>query len=411
MKSKPTYIDLFAGCGGLSLGLHNAGWKGLFAIEKSPFAFSTLKYNLIDKLAHFDWPPWLEKKENDINDILEKNNKELKALRGKVDLVVGGPPCQGFSTAGKREESDHRNELINSYIQFIRFVQPKIIFFENVRGFTQRFKRNSIKGLKYSEFVKSELGKSDIEFNGYEVFGKLVDFSEFGIPQKRTRFILVGIRNDISNSLNYRSKDFFELLFNNRISFLEKRGLGITQNLKEAISDLLEQNGTVKCPDSRGFFSSIYSPIENSYQELMRDSISSDNIPDSHRFAHHNSDTIKLFKDLLKNAPKGIKIGGEERKIYNIKKRGIVILDPNKPAPTLTSHPDDYVHYCEPRILSVREYARIQTFPDWFEFKNKYTTGGKLRVIEVPRYTQVGNAIPPLFAEQSGIILKKLINV
>ncbi|MBK9567244.1 MAG: DNA cytosine methyltransferase [Saprospiraceae bacterium] len=134
---KPTYIDLFAGCGGLSLGLHQSGWKGLFAIEKSPFAFSTLKYNLIDTLNHFDWPDWLEKTQHDIDQVLARKNKELKKLRGKVDLVAGGPPCQGFSTAGRREESDHRNELISSYIKFIRLVQPKIIFFENVKGFTQ----------------------------------------------------------------------------------------------------------------------------------------------------------------------------------------------------------------------------------------------------------------------------------
>lgn len=77
--------------------------------------------------------------------------------------------------------------------------------------------------------------------------------------------------------------------------------------------------------------------------------------------------------------------------------------------PTITTLPDDYIHYHEPRILTVREYARIQSFPDWYEFQGKYTTGGILRVKEVPRYTQIGNAIPPLFSEQSGLILKHLI--
>lgn len=77
--------------------------------------------------------------------------------------------------------------------------------------------------------------------------------------------------------------------------------------------------------------------------------------------------------------------------------------------PTITSLPDDYIHYCEPRIFTVREYARIQSFPDWFEFQGKYTTGSKERVKEVPRYTQIGNAIPPLFAEQSGIVLKNIV--
>lgn len=406
----PSYIDLFAGCGGLSLGLNQSGWKGLFAIEKSPYAFSTLKHNLIDKLNHFEWPIWLEQKQHDINEILKINHKQLEGLKDKVDLVAGGPPCQGFSTAGRRDESDHRNELIHSYIQFIRIVQPKMIFFENVKGFTQRFKKNRSKGIKYSEFVQKALRRSGKTFTGYEVYGKLIDFSEFGIPQKRTRFILVGIRKDFCQELNYTASDFFELLKNKKASFLINKGLGLSQNLKEAISDLLEQNGTVDCPDSKGFLSSIYGGIQSPYQKLMRIKTQSKAIPDSHRFAKHGIDTVNLFQKLLSTAPKGKKIGGKEREKFNIKKRGIVVLDPEKQAPTLTSHPDDYIHYCEPRILSVREYARIQTFPDWFEFKEKYTTGGKLRIVEVPRYTQVGNAIPPLFGEQAGDVLKQLIN-
>lgn len=411
MKAEqPMYIDLFAGCGGLSLGLNRSGWKGIFAIEKSPYAFATLKHNLIDNLDHFDWPDWLEKTQHDIDEVLKNKKEELKSLRGKVDLVAGGPPCQGFSTAGRREESDHRNELIKSYIDFIRLVQPKIIFFENVKGFTQRFEKNRSKGIKYSEFVQKALRRSGKNFVGYEVYGELIDFSEFGIPQKRTRFILVGIRKDMLERFNHTPTRFFEILKSNREDFLVNKGLGLTQNLQEAISDLLEKNGKVNCPDSKGFYSSKYSKVQSPYQVLMRLNIDQKNVPDSHRFANHGIDTIRLFQTLLSQAPKGKKIEGKERDKFNIKKRGIVVLDPNKPAPTLTSHPDDYVHYCEPRILSVREYARIQTFPDWFEFKEKYTTGGKLRIVEVPRYTQVGNAIPPLFGEQAGLVLKYLIN-
>ena len=115
----PTVIDLFAGCGGLSLGLYQAGWEGLFAIEKNAFAFETLKYNLIDNKKHFNWPDWLPQTEHDINEVLKKYPKQLKSLRGKVDLVAGGPPCQGFSMAGKRVEEDVRNQLVFSYIKFI----------------------------------------------------------------------------------------------------------------------------------------------------------------------------------------------------------------------------------------------------------------------------------------------------
>lgn len=411
MNRQYTYIDLFAGCGGLSLGLNQAGWKGLFAIEKSPFAFSTLKHNLIDNLNHFEWPQWLAQKEHDINTVLKYNKEELSDLNGFVDLVVGGPPCQGFSTAGRREETDHRNELINSYIKFIRLVQPKIIFFENVKGFTQKFEKNKSKGIRYSEYVQKALRRSGKMFTGYEVCGQLVDFSEYGIPQKRTRFILVGIRKDIYSDLSVKPVDFFEKLKSNKETFLVNKGLGLSVNLKDAISDLLESNGKVPCPDSKGFYTSKYGSALTQYQKLMRSNETTSNTtPDSHRFANHGVQTVKLFENLLAIAPKGKKICGKERKKYKLKKRGIVVLDSCKPSPTLTSHPDDYVHYSEPRILSVREYARIQTFPDWFQFKEKYTTGGKLRVLEVPRYTQVGNAIPPLFGEQAGHVLKTFVN-
>ncbi|MCC6643592.1 DNA cytosine methyltransferase, partial [Candidatus Peregrinibacteria bacterium] len=153
MKNKNTYIDLFAGCGGLSLGLYLSGWRGLFAIEKNKDAFLTLEHNLIQKKKHFDWPDWLPQTNHDINVIIKSCSNELKELRDKVDLVVGGPPCQGFSSAGKRDEQDDRNKLIDSYIKFIRIVQPKIIFFENVKGFTEKFDRNKIKGRVYSRYV------------------------------------------------------------------------------------------------------------------------------------------------------------------------------------------------------------------------------------------------------------------
>lgn len=408
MNKTLKYIDLFAGCGGLSLGLNQSGWKGIFAIEKSPLAFSTLRHNLVDKLNHFNWPNWLDQKEHDINDVLGSHKQNLKSLRGDVDLVVGGPPCQGFSTAGMREENDMRNSLIDSYIEFIRLVQPRMIFFENVKGFTQKFEKNKSKGIKYSEYVQKSLKRSGKNFIGYDVHGELVNFADYGIPQKRTRFILVGIRKDIKKSTS--PEDFFTQIRHNRNSFLFSKGLKTEQSIEEAISDLLRSNGEVECPDSKGYCSSIYAPPVSRYQKFLRDEVEDKIIPDSHRFARHGEQTIKLFDNLLCNVPKGKRIADENKKRFNIKKRALMVLDGKIPAPTLTSHPDDYVHYSEPRILTVREYARIQTFPDWYEFKEKYTTGGKLRKIEVPRYTQVGNAIPPLFGEQAGETLKMFIN-
>jgi DNA (cytosine-5)-methyltransferase 1 len=404
MTKSNTYIDLFAGCGGLSLGLHNAGWKGLFAIEKNVDAFKTLKYNLIDNKNHFAWPIWLPQESIEIDKAIELYKDNLNELKNKVDLVAGGPPCQGFSMAGRRNENDHRNNLIKSYIDFIKIIKPKILFFENVKGFTMEFKKNKDKGKEYSTYVENALNRA-----GYFVKGELVNFGEFGIPQKRTRFILVGIRKDIKNASKELAHEFFAKLQQNKHSFLSEKNLTIDTNLKDAISDLLKGNGPKESPDTKSFQAGIYSKAKSPYQVLLRTGIEN-KIADSHRFPKHRPDIVEKFQIILNTCRKNKDIDAKTRERFNIKKHTIIPLDKNAKSPTITTLPDDYIHYCEPRILTVREYARIQSFPDWYEFQGKYTTGGKRRTQEVPRYSQIGNAIPPLFAEQSGLVLKQLIS-
>jgi DNA (cytosine-5)-methyltransferase 1 len=156
------------------------------------------------------------------------------------------------------------------------------------------------------------------------------------------------------------------------------------------------------------FTTGIYSKPASPFQDLLRSE--GGMTPDSHRFARHTPEVSKVFERLLKEAPRCISIAGEDRSKYGLKKRSVAILSGRRVSPTLTSIPDDYIHYREPRILTVRESARLQSFPDWFEFLGNYTTGGKARANEVPRYTQVGNAIPPLFAELAGEVLLYLLN-
>lgn len=241
-----TYIDLFAGCGGLSLGLHNAGWKGLFAIEKSPDAFKTLKHNLIDKKKHFSWCDWLPQTNLEIDKVIKQYKNELKKLQGTVDLIAGGPPCQGFSMAGRRKENDERNKLVKSYIKFIKLVQPNIIFFENVKGFTQEFKKNKEKGKQYSNYVENALKRA-----GYKVKGELINFGNYGIPQKRTRFILIGVRENIAENNSELAKSFFKKIDDHKQEFLINKNLSVNTNLEDAISDLLKQNGTLQSPDTK----------------------------------------------------------------------------------------------------------------------------------------------------------------
>lgn len=401
MRKTHTYIDLFAGCGGLSLGLSNAGWKGLFAIEKSSDAFSTLEHNLIHKREHFEWPSWLPLKHHNIDEVLSDYTPELEKLKGSIDLIAGGPPCQGFSMAGRRRENDYRNKLTDSYLKFVSLVEPNFIFFENVKGFTLSFGNNAEKGKNYSSHVIKELDQL-----GYNVHGKLVDFSAFGVPQKRTRFILIGVKKKIDPSGEI-SKSFFHSIHVNKFSFLSQKGLSTEVTLEDAISDLLEAHGKKDCPDSKDFKSGLYSTANTPYQKYLRCRRQKNSIPDSHRLVNHSQKIVDRFQYAIDNelGPKAY------QKYFKLKKSGTKKVSRNEPCSTLTTLPDDYIHFQEPRVFTVREFARIQSFPDWYEFKGSYTTGGKMRTKQTPRYTQIGNAIPPLFAEIAGLSLKEMADV
>ena len=124
---------------------------------------------------------------------------------------------------------------------------------------------------------------------------------------------------------------------------------------------------------------------------------------------NHKEETVARFKKIKSLCKPGVNIQKHILESLGTKKYGLVLLDANKPSHTLTTLPDDFLHYIEPRILTVREYARLQSFPDWFELKGNYTTGGKRRVLECPRYTQVANAVPPLMAKVLGLVLKALL--
>jgi DNA (cytosine-5)-methyltransferase 1 len=392
------YIDLFAGCGGLSTGMHLAGWKGLFAVERNASAFSTLKANLVDDRKHFDWPAWLAATNWDIKDVLREKSANLAKLKGTVDLVVGGPPCQGFSTAGRRIEGDERNNFVHSYLSLVELVQPRAILFENVRGFTMKFKANPQSGVAYSQLVIERLRKL-----GYEdARGELIDMSDYGVPQRRQRFIVMATREKLADAV-------FDALESRCAVHLSKRGIPRKNGVKSALSDLRRCHGTTPCPDSNGFESGITSRPMTGLQRHLRTE-ASPHTPDSHRFVNHTKDVEAVFSRLLADGPRNRCILGADRVPFGLKKRSVTILDGDEPAPTVTTIPDDFVHYSEPRVMTVRECARLQTFPDWFEFKGPYTTGGKQRVLQAPRYTQVGNAVPPLFAEMAGLALKKVLS-
>ena len=418
-NSHRTFIDLFAGCGGLSLGLMEAGWQGLFAIEQNPSAFKTLKFNLIDNRARinnksrFTWSEWLDTTPFDIREFIEIYHSEIKSMRGKVCLVAGGPPCQGFSFAGKRLSNDPRNDLIEFYLEVAKLVQPEVVLLENVRGIATEFvakeykKDGKDKPLNtYAARISDALSK-----DGYFVQQELVKASDFGVPQVRPRHFTVGIKKEIFSSGNV--PDFFQILQKIKPEFLQSKRLPVTRavTVAEAISDLRTDSAEITmCTDSEspsGFREIVYRGPESQYQKLMRKG-SNGSSPNSLRLVNHRPDTIHRFEQILRTCRKGVHLSNADRKRLGIGKHAITPLSPDLPSPTLTTLPDDLLHYAEPRVHTVREYARLQSFPDWFEFCGKFTTGGNARVRECPRYTQVGNAVPPLLAEAIGIALNHL---
>lgn len=393
-----TFIDVFAGCGGLSLGLMQAGWTGLFAVEKDKFAFETLKTNLLEREGEhrYHWPEWLPQQPICAMELLAKHAKKLASLSGEVDLMAGGPPCQGFSSAGRRKAGDPRNALMDSYLKLVRKVRPRAVLIENVNGITVDFiDESSDDGrVNYAEKLVGELSKN------YRVQWKMINVSDYGVPQARVRFFLLGLRKDLKESQNP-----FEALAGSRNQFLKSKGLLTTTSASAAISDLeLSRSSLIDCPDSTGFSAIAYGRARTNFQKLMR--AGSKKTPDSSRLARHRPDIVKRFEQIIdishKDGRLNVSISRELRESFGLKKMALRVLDPDRPSPTITSMPDDLLHYREPRTLTVRENARLQSFPDWFQFRGKYTTGGALRKQEVPRFTQVANAVPPLMAEAIG---------
>ncbi|MBW0147865.1 DNA cytosine methyltransferase [Marinobacter arenosus] len=445
------FIDLFSGCGGLSLGLLNAGYTGLFAVERSADAFSTLKRNLIDQEfvglnGRFDWPNALECRNHDILALLDdpEASRYLDSLgnSGEVDLVAGGPPCQGFSSAGKRDPDDPRNQLAFAYLEIVRRVKPKFILMENVRGITQTFTKAGSQSLPPSEQIERALA----ELN-YVPFHLIENSSQWGVPQARHRFVLIAIHKDQFLGSNVNG-DSLQLLSTGKElatkveaqlkvfaeEFKINKGLPPLVTASDALKDLKTLNflgnpyKLVDVPkdDSRASgFKQIaeYAPTfcrNPAYINLMRKGWERKKCPNHGlRLPNHTVKVKKRFEKILEdiddlNLQTRYKLARGKtlpllyrQEVHNSRKHSLTVLDPHKPSGTVTTLPDDILHFDEPRIMTVRELARLQSFPDWFRFEGPYTTGGSLRKKTCPKYTQVGNAVPPLMAEGIGLFLKE----
>lgn len=333
-------IDLFCGAGGLSLGFEKAGFEIELAVDMWDDAIKTYNHNHKHKVA-------------ECRDIHDLSDEYLSSLQGKITGVIGGPPCQGYSTVGTRNVNDPRNHLYLEYCRVVEKIDPKFFLIENVRGLLTLGK-----GV-FKDDIIDRFSKL-----GYKVSYKLLNASDYGVPQNRYRVFFIGIKD---NCFEFPDK------FSYKVS------------CKEALSDLPSL-------DVYDLFSDIYSsePL-NKYQELMR--YASPELT-NHEPTRHTNQT----KEIISMIPDGGKISDLPEEYWSIRKynKAFQRMNSNLPSNTIDTGHRNYFHYEESRVPSVRESARIQSFPDDFEFLGSKTS----------QYKQVGNAVPPLLAE---VIAKQIL--
>ena len=405
-----TYIDFFSGCGGLSLGLGWAGWNGVFAIEKDPMAFETFRRNLIDADSpncHFaNWPEWLSKEAHAIEDVLENPTvvEEFKKMAGKVTLVAGGPPCQGFSVAGARNGNDPRNLLVFKQIRAIAILRPYFAIVENVEGFEKKFVNTPGENSSISVASKAI---TEISKLGYNVGKVVINAADFGVPQLRRRVIIFAISKEFAGDVQVAPliKDVLK-----QVAFEQRKELGLSTTryttVGEAISDL---SGSERIEDEEfpAYKTCLYHATESNYQKLMRKGKGTPAIPTCHRFNRHSEKAIALYRLALDTQPRG-RLSKEFLYQNGCHSNKRFILDTTKPCSTLTTAPEEIIHFLHPRVVTLREMARIQSFPDNYRFFGRYTLNGPARGIDVPRNAQIGNAIPPLVGRAFGKALEKI---
>lgn len=476
MRHNPLYIDLFAGCGGLSLGLQAAGFSRLLSVEKSPMAAETYYHNFISQLKNEqEWQAYLEKDllaqtkaglvVNELESVL-KSRDVMKYLQGfEVDLIAGGPPCQGFSLAGRRNPEDVRNKLPWQFLELVEKLNPKAVIIENVAGIGQDFKKHNTS----SPFQQLRLALENTGPKGYTVQPVLLNAMFFGVAQHRPRMMLLAMRKDLAEANNISAtsftwdcKQYVELKYvreemlplhlekpqlvpavshygsniynvaaaleglpDNKLPQKNVKGAQYLQQL-DALGKYLKGNGQPDQPKNHTLrkHQDWVAQRFRFYQLMSAKGIDTKilNLAGKYRKEESGFDSYsEAAKPYLVGILFPLAVPGNElvieskKKLLKLawelatKKHSQRPLKWTEPSPTVVSIPDDFVHPSAPRTLTVRELARFQSFPDNFEFRSKETTGGLRRRIDVPQYTQVGNAVPPLLGKAVGDTLIKFL--
>ena len=411
--SKKTFIDLFAGCGGLSLGLEQAGFYPLYVNEINKDALETYLINREKDHPHLRNPNFHSQDiKNCINNKFFRNLKSnLKKEFGSsdVDVVCGGPPCQGFSGIGIRrsysvdKEQLPSNHLYQDMAYFVYKMKPKIFLFENVEGLlSAKWNKDGQKGEIFQDVLNTFQN-----LKGYTVKYKLIHAKDYGVPQNRPRILLVGIKN----SINKIKSDDMDAV---KCGFLPDI-IGGYPHLEEVFSDIIDKKF-----EYGGETTNYQSEPKTIWQEEMRTKPSGELMGKGHsmteqEYSNHNPRTQAKFQAMINNRG----VIPEEFKTKKFAQRLLPKKWGNKgPSITITSLADDFVHYAQARTPTVRECARIQTFPDWYKFAGKRTTGGIRRAgnprenifdREVPKYTQIGNAVPVKLGKEIGLHFSKIL--
>lgn len=429
------YIDLFSGCGGLSLGLEKVGFNLELAVEKSDLAGRTFCYNFIDRRAQDDkwWKEYLTKSIESqfdskliispVSDILLSKYIVDSLIGKEVDLIAGGPPCQGFSMAGKRQKSDPRNKLVWDFLDVVKTISPKFVLIENVLGINRPFAKGEPSSFSQ---IRAELYSLGYATQGFEVNAK-----NYGVPQNRPRMIILGIRKDIADNPNIANQLISSVVKDDDDTPTSIRPVKSNKSfvVKDAF-DGLDNTGYGEPPSSeyalmaKGSNSGLFNHNVRRHSdkitrkfELLGWFFENNKSPKILREIALGSSSISDFSGSVAYPIKlsNGKVLALDVSAFEIligeslsKKQVQRVLDLNKIAPTVMSNSDDCIHPLYYRGLTVREMARLQSFPDEFIFLGKETTGGKLRKIEVPQYTQVGNAVPPLLGEALGLMIQSL---
>lgn len=344
-------IDLFCGCGGFSKGFEEAGFDVRFGVDLWNDAIVTYKKNFPNAVVLNE----------DIGKVSGQQILEMCNMTSdEVDVIIGGPPCQGFSVSGKRMIDDERNKLYKSFVEIVAEIKPKLFVMENVPGLIRLF--------------NGQIGEQVIEdFTniGYTVKQQILSADNYGVPQQRRRVFFVGVNNEIFSKPNCYVYPTPYMGINDLMPALTS---------KDAISDL----DFVPDDEVLGEDIPYQIPPQNDYQRQMREGSRSIL---NHSITLHNAKT----KEIIAMVPDGGNYKNLPEELWSTRKVHIAWtrMDSQRPCFTIDTGHNHHFHYRANRVPTVRESARIQSFPDTFEFIG----------IKTSQLKQVGNAVPPLLAK------------